>query len=414
MAGMPFASLKAAPSIPKTSVILFWMAGGPSQHETYDPKSDAVAEVRGPFNSTATNVPGIRICELLPRHAKIMDKCSLIRSVTHSLSVHDDGSHWIQTGYPLFQARQRGQQNPAQGAVISALNGPNAPGLPAYVCIPEDYRSHMGFYQRASYLGSQHDAVNAGGDPKLGNYRAPQLDLPIDISFDRLEDRRALQHQLDEVSQLRDRRELSGLNSSRQQAYNLLLGENARRAFDLSKEPDRLHEKYGRHQWGRAALLSRRLVEAGVTFVTINLYEKDIDWWDDHTTIEKNMRKRLPPFDQALSTLVEDIYDRGMNDRVLIVACGEFGRSPRIDAGAGRGHWPKVMSVLMSGAIRTGRVIGSTTANGGEPRDRPVTPGDLLATIYRAVGIDHHRMLTDRQNRPVPLLPEGEPISELF
>jgi uncharacterized protein (DUF1501 family) len=188
-----------------------------------------------------------------------------------------------------------------------------------------------------------------------------------------------------------------------------------RQAFDLAQEPAPLHEKYGRHPWGQAALLARRLVERGVTFVTINHYEADVDWWDDHSNIEKNLTRRLPLYDQALGTLLEDIHERGLARSVLVVACGEFGRSPRIDQQAGRGHWPRAMSALLSGGgLKEGQVIGATTADGGEPRDRPLGPGDLLATIYRVLGIDPFQALPDHQGRPVRLVDAGQPIAELF
>ena len=186
-------------------------------------------------------------------------------------------------------------------------------------------------------------------------------------------------------------------------------------AFDLSQESTELRDKYGRHAYGQSALLARRLVEAGVTFVVINLYEKDIDWWDDHYTIEKNLRKRLPVYDQALATLIEDLSERGMLDHTLVAAFGEFGRAPRIDQGAGRGHWPGAMTALLAGGgIRGGQIIGSTTSNGSEPKDRPLGPGDLLASIYRVVGVDHQATVRDRQSRPIPILESGEPIAELF
>jgi uncharacterized protein (DUF1501 family) len=209
--------------------------------------------------------------------------------------------------------------------------------------------------------------------------------------------------------------EINDLDDVHQQALELVTGSKAREAFDLSAEPARLKDKYGKHAWGQYALLARRLVEAGVTFVTINLYEKDVDWWDDHYEIEKKLRARLPIYDQMLSALIEDLHDRGLSRRVLVVACGEFGRAPRIDANAGRGHWPRAMhAVLSGGGIRPGQIIGSTTKDGGDANDRPLTPGDLLASIYQALGINPRATVTDRQNRPIQVVEQGEPIRELF
>lgn len=400
----------------KTSVILLWMAGGPSHIDTYDLKPSAPAEVRGPFQHIATNLPGLDVCELMPRHAAIADKLTVIRSLHHTLADHDDASHWVQTGYPLPQARQRGQQQPCQGAVVAKLRGSSAPGVPPYVCVPEDYRSHMGFYQAATYLGSKYNAVNAGGDPLAGKYRPPEFQLPAGVNLERFAGRRELLNVFDAT---RREAEVSGvlgaMNETQQQAFDLIAGSRAREIFDLSRESEAMRDRYGRHGWGQATLMARRLVEAGVTFVTVNLYEKDVDWWDDHYVLEKNLKKRLPIYDQAFSALIEDLQSRGLSERVLVVACGEFGRGPRIDANAGRGHWCRAMhAVLSGGGIREGQIIGSTTSNGAEPSDRPLGPGDLLASIYQVLGIDHNTYLPDHQGRPTRLVEHGEPIRELF
>jgi len=399
-----------------TAIILLFQAGGASHIDMYDMKPAMSAEVRGPFNPIATNQPGLDVCELMPGHAQIADKLAVIRSIKHNLAVHDDGTHWLQTGWPLLNARQMGQQNPAQGSVISALAGPRRSGMPAYVAIPEDYRRHMGFYEGPSFLSSRHAALDAGGDPSLGNYRPPNFKLPANVVMSRLDERRGLMREFDSLSRQLDREPaFRNLDDVQRQALELVSGSTVRQAFDLSQESTELRDKYGRHAYGQSALLARRLVEAGVTFVVINLYEKDVDWWDDHYTIEKNLRKRLPVYDQAITALIEDLTQRGQIDRVLVAAFGEFGRAPRIDQHAGRGHWPGAASaVLAGGGIRGGQVIGSTVSNGAEPKDRPLGPGDLLASLYRAVGLDHHATVRDRQQRPVPIIESGEPIAELF
>jgi len=400
-----------------TAVILFWMAGGPSHIDTYDMKPDAPAEIRGPFKPIDTRLPGFRINELMPRHAKIADRLSIIRSLHHSLHVHDDASHWVQTGYPLLNARERGQLHPSQGSVVARVRGASAEGIPPYVCIPEAYSSPRGFYQRSAYLGKRFDPVNAGGDPTLGNYRPPDFTLPADVTMSRLEHRRELLKLVDAAArQAEINPARQALDDVQQRAFSLLTGKKVREAFDVSREPLAIRDRYGRHAYGQSALLARRMVEAGVTFVTINLYEADVDWWDDHYTIEKNLRKRLPIFDQAVATLIEDLADRGMADRVLVTAFGEFGRSPHINAkDAGRGHWARAMSAMMAGGgIKPGQIVGSTISDGGEPHDRPLLPGDLLATIYKVLGIDPEMMLPDRQNRPVRLVEPGQPISELI
>jgi hypothetical protein len=399
------------------AVILYWMSGGPSQIDTYDPKPAAPAEVRGPFRSIATRVPGMSVCELLPRHARLADKFTLIRSLAHNNADHFDASHWVQTGYHEFKVMGRGQPHPSQGSVVSHLRGGNRPGMPPYVCIPDAYSPNLSFYQQAGFLSAEHNPLSAGGEPAYrGKRRRPEFALSGDLTMPRVASRRDLLRRFDHLARQADRsKACRSLDASRQRAFELITSPGVKRAFDLSREPAPLHERYGRHPWGQAALLARRLVENGVTFVTINHYEADIDWWDDHYTIEKNLRKRLPPFDQALAALIGDIHERGLAKQVLVVACGEFGRSPRIDNLAGRGHWPRAMSALVSGGgLAEGRIIGSTNADGGTPRDRPLGPGDLLATIYRALGIDANQTLPDHQGRPVRLVETGEAIKELF
>jgi hypothetical protein len=400
-----------------TAVILYWMAGGPSQLETYDPKPAAPAEVRGPFKSVSTRVPGLSICELLPNHARLAQRFSLVRSLAHSNANHFDAAYWVQTGYHEPNIMGRGQPFPAQGAVVSHLRGPNRAGMPAYVCIPRAYSTRLGFYQQPAFLGANHGPINAGGEPTYrGQGRDPDFALSRELTLPRIGDRRQLLRHLDRLArETESNPAFQGLDRWHQEAFALLASPQVKRAFDLDQEPVALRERYGLHPWGRAALLARRLVESGVTFVTINHYEGDVDWWDDHYTIERNLRKRLPLFDQALATLIEDLHNRGLHERVLVVACGEFGRAPMIDKLAGRGHWPRAMSALISGGgTRSGQVVGATTPNAGEPCDRRLGPGDLLATIYRVLGIDPHRMIRDPQNRPVRLVDAGEPIVELL
>jgi len=400
-----------------TAVILYWMSGGPSHIDTYDMKPNAPREVRGPFRAVPTRVAGLSLNELLPGHARVADKLAIVRSLNHHNYDHFDAAHWVQTGYHVPKIMGRGQLYPAQGAVVSHLRGPHRPGMPAYVCIPQAYSPALAFFQQAAYLGSEHNPVNAGGEPAYrGQVLRPRFFLNRDLSIPRALDRRELLRRIDGLARrVEASQTFRSLDQSYQRAFELVTSPRTKAAFDLSREPAALRARYGLHPWGKAALLARRLVEAGVTFVTINHYEADIDWWDDHYTIEKNLRKRLPPYDQALAALIEDLHARGLGRKVLVVACGEFGRGPRIDGNAGRGHWAKAMSVLMSGGgIQGGQVVGATTADGGEPKDRPLLPGDLLATIYRVLGIDPETALPDRQGRPIKLVDPGKPIAELF
>ncbi len=398
-----------------TAVILYWMAGGPSQLDTWDPKPEAPAEVRGPFASIPTRVPGIRVCELLPRQAAVADRFALLRSMTHREPNHPDASHLVQTGYHEPNVQFRGQIFPAQGSIVAKLRGANEAGLPPYVCIPDAYFARQGFFQLAAHLGKEYDPVNSGGEPTFRfTSPEPSFGLPPDITITRSGDRRELLRRIDAVRRAANPA-IQRMDSVYQRAFDLITSQPARAAFDLAREPLALRERFGDNPWGRGALLARRLVEAGVTFVTMNHYEADVDWWDDHYTIEANLRRRLPPFDRALAALIEDIHTRGLAERVLLIAMGEFGRSPRIDAQAGRGHWARAMSVLLSGGgMRSGRVIGATTSNAGEPATHAYGPGDLLATIYQHLGIDPGQMLPDRQNRPVRLVDTGAPIRELL
>jgi hypothetical protein len=400
------------------AVILYWMAGGPSHIDTYDMKPDAPAEVRGPFRPAPTRVPGLQFCELFPRQARVADKLALVRSLTHGNHDHFDAAHWVQTGYHERNLMGRSQAYPAQGSVVSLLRGPNQPGLPAYVCIPEAYGATRGFYQQAGFLGTAHNPLNAGGAALSARYHInrPELVLGPGLTAQRLADRRGLQQRIQALARSLDTSGATrAMDRYYQRAFELVTSPRVQAAFDLGREPVGLQERYGRHAWGQAALLARRLVEGGVTFVTINHFEAEIDWWDDHTHLERNLRRRLPVYDQAVGTLIEDLHERGLGEEVLVAAFGEFGRSPVIDRQGGRGHWARAWHALLSGGgVQGGRVVGATTANGGEPRERALGPGDLLATIYQALGIDPAGTVNDRQQRPVRLVPEGTPIRELF
>ncbi len=398
-----------------TAVILWWMGGGPSQNDTYDPKPNAPAEVRGPYGSIETAARGMRFSELLPLQARVASKVAILRSMSHYDHNHPDAAHLVQTGYHEKNVQFRGQFYPAQGSVVAKVRGANKPGIPPYVCIPDAYFARQGFYQLATYLGQQFDPVNSGSEPTFRfTGPGPSFALPAGVTVERAEDRKELLRRLDAATK-RAEPQVGGLDAANQKAFELVTSRAAKEAFDVSREPQKLRENYGLNPWGRSAILARRLVEAGVTFVTVNHYEADVDWWDDHYTIEANLKKRLPPFDRALAALIEDIHDRGLAERVLIVAMGEFGRGPRIDSLAGRGHWAKAMSVLLSGGgVKGGRVVGATTSDGGEPATHRYGPGDMLATIYHHLGIDHADSLPDKQNRPVRLVDSGEPIRELF
>lgn len=415
----------AASTAPDTSVILFWMWGGPSQLETYDLKPDAPSEYRGPFRPIATTVTGLDVCELFPLQAKVADKISLIRSIHHTMSAHNDASIELLTGKtpvvpdPTSTSRS---DHPDFGMVASKLRGTREDGLPSYIGIPR-----QPFMTQPTYLGVSHSAF-ATGDPAAAHFRPPNLSLVGGINGQRLDDRRGLLAQFDVLRKAVEQPNSSAGDPFREAAFQMLTNPRIASAFDLGKEDPRLRDRYGRHLWGQSCLLARRLAEAGSSVITIDALAPTLSdryfSWDDHINPQTRwdmadaMRYRAPFYDQALSALIEDVYARGLDRKVLIVAAGEFGRTPRVVQSSGligRDHWPDAQSVLVSGGgLRMGQVVGATNRRGEFPAERPLTPKDLLATIYRHLGIDCRREFHDFAGRPIPILSEGEAIRELI
>ena len=408
---------------PGTSVILFWMWGGPSQFETYDPKPDAPDSIRGPFRSIRTAVSGMDVCELFPRHARVADRFALVRSLHHEMSAHNDGSIEVLTGKTPARPDPTStalSDHPDFGMVASRVRGIRADGVPRYVGIPR-----QPFMTRPGYLGAAYSAFPTG-DPSAPAFRPPGLAVAAGVDGRRLDDRRGLIRQFDGL-----RRGMDGRGEDdpfREAAFQMLTGPRVASAFDLSREDPRLRDRYGRHLWGQACLLARRLAEAGSAVITIDALAPSLSEryfsWDDHINVQTRwdlgdaMRYRAPFMDQALSALIEDVYARGLDRKVLIVAAGEFGRTPRLTHASGligRDHWPDAQSALISGGgLRMGQVIGATNRRGEYPAERPLTPRDLLGTIYRHLGIDHRAEFRDQSGRPIPILPDGEPIRELI
>jgi hypothetical protein len=409
-----------------TSVILLYLSGGASHLETYDLKPDAPIEYRSVFDPIRTNVPGLDVCECLPMHARIADKFALVRSVHHAMTSHSDGGIEILTGKTPSRpdpTSTSSSEHPDFGAIASWQRGYGHDVIPPYVAIPS--RIYM---VRPSYLGGHHGPLNAN-DPSQPGYRLASASLANGVSIGRLNERQSLRNQFDHL-----RRDLDASGqfeaSDRFQAtaLQMLTSQRVARAFDIQQETESLRDRYGRNPWGQGCLLARRLAEAGsaVTTVVINTPfngEKYTNW-DDH--IQNAMRPghfgyymsvRLPFYDQALSALIEDIYLRGLDDKIMVVAMGEFGRTPRLSHnihGTGRDHWPDAQSVLISGGgLRMGQAIGATNSRGEYPAQRPLTPKDVLATVYRHLGIDYRRVLIDNTGRPNPILGEGAPITEL-
>ena len=400
--------LRAAGGTSNKAMIVFWTHGGMSQQDTYDLKPDAPAEFRGPYRPIATAVPGIRITERFPRQARVMDRLSIVRSVHHQNAIHAPSAHWMQTGYFGPTLARNAAQKPSFGSVIARTRGASQPHMPPYVAIP---RAEAFGYQGAVYLGAAHNPFEVGADPNRNDFRMPNLALPPGLAVRNIQNRARLLREFDTLRRDVDRTgALEGLNSFRAQALEMVTGERVRSAFDLSQESSRVRDRYGRHLYGQGALLARRLVEAGTTCVTINT-----GYWDHHDNIENGLEEHLPPLDAAIAALVEDLENRGMLNDVVLYCAGEFGRTPLINGHAGRDHWSNCFSVLIGGGgLRGGQVIGASEPRGGRVSERPVSPADLLATLYQTLGIPLDTHYEDASGRPVSIVGRGRPIHELL
>lgn len=406
----------------KKSVILIWMTGGPSHIDTLDPKPLAPVEIRGPFGVIPTAVPGLQICEFLPKYAAIVDQLTIIRSVDCRFSNHEPNMV-MQTANLAAEPRinKEAEKFPALASLIAKHHEGQQRDMPPYVVLNMKSRSHLAW---GGYLGKSYD-------PFVGNNVASLFQLPGGLTQDRLYSRKSLSHDLD---RLRADLDLGGSMLAKdrftQQAVDLVTGPKAREAFDLTKESAETHDKYTKHEWCQQALLARRLVEAGVRFVTIDLSNHGASGtWDTHGDIFppyggiwNGLRPLLPTFDHLLTTLITDLEQRGILDDVLVLAMGEFGRSPQIGTqdsgtglGGGRNHWPVVMSMTVAGGgLRHGQVIGASEKDAGQIKERPITPGDLAATIFRHMDVPLNLDYVDNRGRPRPVIDKGEPIRELF
>ncbi len=420
----------------RKSVILLWMAGGPSHIDTWDPKPDRPWINRGPFGVTQTKLPGVLLCEHLPKQAAMLDQFTLIRSVDCAQSNHEPNMV-MQTGHRDAAPRvnPKGHLIPCFGSLVAKFRGSNHPAMPAYVAFQRS-RSHIGY---AGYLGKQYDPFLANDAAKLpiydlvgkdtGKFTTAGLFQPVlGLNVERLTDRKHLLGQLDRLRSDLDREgSMESLGAYQQQAVEMVLGRQAQEAFDLAQEPERVRAQFGDHLWCQQALLARRLVERGVSFVTLDLsYHTASGTWDTHGDnippyggIQKGLGPLLPLFDHLITTLVRDLGEHGLLDDVLVVAMGEFGRTPNMgtqDSTDGRNHWPVVMSMcLAGGGLRHGQVIGATERDGGQIAQRPVTPADLAATLYRHLDVPLDAVWEDNRGRPHPVVQEnGQPLEELF
>ena len=397
-----------------TAVIQIWLGGGISQFESWDPKPQAPREIRGPWKPIDTKLPGVRICELLPRQAQVLDKMAILRSVWHKDSGHAGGTTICATGKPRAG-------DPSTGSVTAKLRGPNGFGVPAYVQVKPPTTKNPSFLLNfnAQYLGNSYDPFNIEADAESESFKVPNLELVQGLSLERLADRRSLLAQFDRLNRYADASGgIAAMDHFQRAAFEMITGPRTREAFDLSREDPKLRERYGWHRWGQSALLARRLVEAGVTFVSINTGPDSI-FWDIHGgsagTVTDTMQMGCWHLDAMVATLVEDIYQRGLDKKVLLIVWGEFGRTPTINKRVGRDHWPQVASLVMAGGgFRMGQVIGESNEIGGEPRERAIRPQDVLATAYRHLGIDPRTHLYNLDGQPIPILHDGEVISELL
>jgi hypothetical protein len=406
MGGLTLASLmraraqasEAGQPTRNTSVVWLWLGGGPTHVETFDPKMSAPAEFRSTIGSIQTNVAGIEIGSIFEKMARVSDKMAYVRSFAHTNSGHGGGTHWVMTGYNFAAADNGGGQNkPGIGAILARHRGANNPqtGLPNYV------RMNGILGDGPSWLGSAYAPFDTSGNARNN--------MNLQVTSDRLADRRSLLRTFDSLDREVDRSGvMSGLDSFEGQAYNLLLS-RARETFDITREDPRTIDLYGNDNLARQMLMARRLCEAGVGFVTLHH-----GGWDMHGNIAQSMRQTAPAVDHAVSAFVRDVHQRGLQDDILLVITGEFGRTPRVNNSAGRDHWAPLSTLALSGGgLRMGQTVGESNARAEVPRTTPITPQDLMATVFRVLGVPQDLHYNDPTGRPTPMVNGGRPIREL-
>jgi hypothetical protein len=399
--------LQAAPRSGRArakSVVLIFLGGGLSHHDTFDPKPDASVEIRGKYKPIATSVSGLQIGELLPLTARQMDKLTLVRSGAHNNDHHETASNWVLSG----RFGSPFGDYPAMGAVVSHELG-FGNRLPPYVAIPQNpgFTWELG---RSAFLGGRYESFKAG-DPNQRDFRVRDVD-PIESLSERRSDRRhSLLQAVDDLARrVEQNDQLATYDELSHRAIDLALSKEARSAFAISQEGDRLRERYGRNTFGQSALLARRLVERGVRFVTVST-----GGWDHHSKIFESLERMLPDFDRGFSAFIEDMDMRGLLAETLVVVMGEFGRTPKVNGNAGRDHWGQAASLLFAGAgVGRGQVVGATDKHGAYVTRRPVAPADVACTVYEAIGVDPRKQLRTPDGRPVEILDQGETVRELF
>jgi hypothetical protein len=423
-------ALKPAAKARAKSVIFLFQFGGPSHVDMFDRKPDAPEGIRGPLKGIPSAIPGVHVCEGIPRVGKILDKVTLIRSMHHTMKNHNSASYYALTGHapPVDDIRLRDSIDlfPAYGSVVDRL-APNSGEMPTSISYPYVIRDGaVTPGQHASFLGKMHDPFLVTQDPNAPDFKLPELSLPASVSYERLTARRELQKMIDAQTRLLDySASARGMDAYYDKALAMLHSEKLREAFDLSSEPDSLREKYGRTSYGQSLILARRLVEAGTKFVTVyfsgNIGGQSTTGggWDTHGFNNTRMypiieKYHLPITDQTLPAFLEDMDERGLLDSTLVVWMGEFGRTPKINENASRDHWPDCYTVLLAGGgVKRGFVYGASDKNGAYPAENPVRPDDLAATMFYALGIDPHTHVSGPGSRPVSIA-DGNPVLDIF
>ena len=393
-----------------TSCVLIWLDGGPTHYETFDPKPDAPVEIRGDYNPIKTNVPGIQFSQHLKKLAAVTDKLAIVRSIRHNQGNHGAGNHYMMTGAPPRIPVGCGafvSFHPSLGSVTAYERG--APdGLPAYFSMPNMSRSGG-----PNFLGAKYAPFVVPDDPNRKGFQVRDVTVPGNLLADRVVGRTELRNEVDQLERYVDRAVADPavpFDEYYEQAYSLVTSDEAKEAFDLQREPDVVRDTYGRNSFGQRALLARRLVEAGVPFIT--LYHGG---WDHHTNLFKSLDKKLPPVDATVAALIGDLNDRGLLDTTLVVMLGEFGRTPKINKDGGRDHWSNAMSVMFAGCgTPGGQVVGSTDRAGYAANERVLSPENFAATVYAKLGIDPGKIYHTAQGRPVHLVSDPTPIAELM
>lgn len=384
------------------SVIFIFLPGGMAHQESFDPKPYAPLEYRGPMSSIATKITGERFSQLFKKTADIADKITIIRSMTHGEAAHERGTHNMFTGYRPSPALAF----PSMGCVVSHEFGPRK-SLPPYVLIPNQTNP----FQGTGYLSSSYAAFSIGADPAQKGFKVRDLELPGGVDTARFEKRRKLLDVVNGHFRAKEKSDsLDSLDSFYDRAYSLISSQSAREAFDIEKEDPKLRDQYGRNTAGARMLLARRLVESGVRFVTMTY-----GGWDHHDSIDANMKRQVPAFDQAYAMLIRDLEQRGLLDSTLVCVTSEFGRTPKINQTSGRDHWPKVFSSLIAGGgVTAGQVYGSSNATASEPEENPMTVEDWATTIYKCIGITADKELLAPGARPVEIVNGGKVRKDLL